>query len=81
MPNERIEFDWEREKGGYNTQVVMTFEALDAGTTLVCVAEGGWRQDPKGVKICYGNCYGWTQMLCCLKAWVEHNINLRKGFF
>ena len=20
-------------------------------------------------------------MLCCLKAWVEHNTNLRKGFF
>ena len=41
----------------------------------------GWRDTPKGQKSSYGNCFGWTQMLCCLKAWVEHRINLRQGFF
>ena len=25
--------------------------------------------------------FSWMQMLCCLKAWVEHRINLRDGFF
>jgi len=79
--NERIEFDWEAEEGGHGTHVVMTFEALAAGNTVVRIAESGWRPDPKGLKGSYGNCHGWTQMLCCLKAWVEHNINLRKGFF
>jgi uncharacterized protein YndB with AHSA1/START domain len=59
----------------------MTFEAVAGGSTLVRVAESGWKQDPRGLKSSYGNCYGWTQMLCCLKAWVEHDINLRKGFF
>jgi hypothetical protein len=24
---------------------------------------------------------GWTQMLCCMKAFVEYGINLREGFF
>ncbi len=81
VPNERIEFDWEAEEGGYNTCVAMTFEALDASTTLVKIAESGWREDPKGLKSSYGNCYGWTQMLCCLKAYLEYNINLREGYF
>ena len=81
VPNERIEFSWETNEGGYDTQVVMTFEAVDAGTTLVKIAESGWRETPKGQESSYGNCMGWTQMLCCMKAWVEHRINLRQGFF
>ena len=79
--NERIEFGWETNSGGYDTQVVMTFEPTDDGGTLVRIAESGWKEDPTGLKDSYGNCYGWTQMLCCLKVWVEHRINLRQGFF
>jgi uncharacterized protein YndB with AHSA1/START domain len=79
--NERIEFSWDAEEGGYQTQVVMTFEPAAGGGTLVRVAEGGWRENPAGLKSSYLNCYGWTQMLCCLKAWAEHGINLRRGFF
>jgi uncharacterized protein YndB with AHSA1/START domain len=81
VPNESIEFAWEAAERGYDTQVVMTFEALDADTTLVRIAESGWRETSKGQESSYGNCFGWSQMLCCLKAWVEHRINLRQGFF
>ena len=81
VPNERIEFGWETNSGGYDTRVVMSFEALDDGGTLVRVAESGWHEDPTGLEDSYGNCSGWMQMLCCLKAWAEHGINLRKGFF
>jgi uncharacterized protein YndB with AHSA1/START domain len=81
VANERIELSWEAAEGGYDTQVVMTFEALDADTTLVRISETGWRETPKGQESSYGNCFGWTQMLCCLKVWVEHRINLRQGFF
>ncbi len=81
VPNERIEFGWDAEEGSYQTQVVMTFEPVEGGGTLVRVAEGGWREHPAGLKSSYQNCYGWTQMLCCLKAWAEHGINLRRGFF
>jgi uncharacterized protein YndB with AHSA1/START domain len=81
VPDERIEFAWEANEGGYDTKVVMTFEPVDAGTTLVRIAESGWRENEKGQESSYGNCFGWSQMLCCLKAWVEHGINLRQGFF
>jgi uncharacterized protein YndB with AHSA1/START domain len=81
VPNERIELGWESSEGGYDTQVVMTFEALDGGSTLVRVSESGWRDTAKGRHGSYENCGGWMQMLCCLKAWAEHRINLRQGFF
>lgn len=81
VQDERIEFAWEAGERGYDTQVVMTFEAVDAGTTLVRIAESGWRDTPEGRNSSYDNCSGWAQMLCCLKAWVEHRINLRQGFF
>jgi uncharacterized protein YndB with AHSA1/START domain len=81
VPNERIEFSWDAEEGSYQTQVVMTFEPTADGTTLVRIAEGGWRETAAGLKSSYLNCYGWTQMLCSLKAWAEHGIHLRHGFF
>lgn len=79
--NQRIEFAWDAEDGAYQTAVVMTFEAPAGGDTLVRVVESGWRQGPEGLKASYLNCSGWMQMLCCLKAWLEHGINLRRGFF
>lgn len=66
----------------YMTTVTMRFEPLDDNSrTLVTIAEEGWRPTGQGLKGSYGNCYGWTQMLCGLKVWVEHGINLRDGFF
>jgi len=65
----------------YQTQVTMTFSALDDGRTLVEIAEQGWRETEGALKASYGNCQGWTQMLCALKAWLEHGINLREGMY
>ena len=65
----------------YVTTVTMTFEPLDDGRTLVTIAEEGWRETPNGLKASYGNCEGWSQMLAALKAWLEHGINLREGFY
>lgn len=48
---------------------------------MVTIAEAGWRDDEAGVSSSYQNCEGWTQMLCCLKAWLEHGINLREGLY
>lgn len=68
--------------GGYNTTVTMTFEPLDEGRrTLVTIAEEGWKQTPNGLSASYGNCQGWTQMLCAMKAYKEYGINLREGMF
>ena len=79
--NELIELAWQAADGDYHTVVEMGFEALDEHSTLVSIAESGWRETPEGLKSSYGNCEGWMNMLCCLKAWIEHGINLREGFY
>ncbi|WP_374515653.1 SRPBCC family protein [Brevundimonas sp.] len=91
-PNRRIVLRWEAGDGAsesdqaavaapYMTTVVFTFEPLDDDRTLVTIEEGGWRETPAGLKAAFGNCQGWSQMLAALKAWVEHGINLREGFY
>ncbi|TIL81636.1 MAG: ATPase, partial [Mesorhizobium sp.] len=51
------------------------------GGTFVTIAESGWREDEAGHESSYGNCEGWSQMLACMKAYVEYGINLREGFY
>lgn len=86
--NRKIVLRWEATEGdepiatgGYMTTVTMTFEALADGRTLVSIAEEGWRKTEGGLTASYGNCQGWMQMLCALKAWLEYGINLREGMF
>ena len=66
-------------EGGYNTRVEMVFKPLDTRSTMVQISESGWRDNPKGLESSYGNCSGWMHMACCLKAFLEHDINLRAG--
>ena len=77
----RIVLEWESSEGGYDTRVEMEFEPADGDATLVRISESGWRETPAGVKASYDNCGGWMQMLCSMKAYVEHGINLREGMF
>jgi uncharacterized protein YndB with AHSA1/START domain len=79
IPNRLIVLEWETTEGGYNTTVEMEFQPLEARSTMVKIKESGWKQTEKGLTSSYGNCMGWTHMLCCLKAFVEHGINLREG--
>ena len=65
----------------YNTTVTMSFKALDDGRTLVEIAEEGWRENQAALQASYGNCQGWSQMLCALKVWLEHGINLREDMY
>jgi len=67
--------------GLYETTVTLSFQALDDGRTLVTIAEQGFRENPIGQKASYGNCEGWTGMLCALKVYLEHGIRLRDGFY
>lgn len=67
--------------GKYMTTVTMTFEPLEDNRTLVTIAEEGWRETPGGLTASYGNCQGWSQMLCAMKAYVEYGINLREGMY
>jgi uncharacterized protein YndB with AHSA1/START domain len=93
VPNQLIVLQWDAyeppEKTGtvppapvdYKTTVEMTFESLGPDNTLVRISESGWRETQKGLDGSYGNCHGWTQMSCSLKAFLEYGINLRKGFY
>lgn len=81
VPGKLIVLEWASDEGGYNTRVEMTFEAVDAKTTLVGISESGWPDTQTGLTSSYGNCQGWTQMLCCLKAFTERGINLREGAY
>lgn len=92
VPEQRIVLQWEAAAepaaGGdqpatpYKTTVTITFAPLDGGTrTLVTIAEEGWRPTEAGLKASYGNCQGWMQMLCALKAYLEYGVNLREGMF
>ena len=72
----------EHANANYKTKVTMTFSPIDGGTrTLVEVKEEGWRETQGALEASYGNCQGWSQMLCALKAWLEHGINLRAGMY
>jgi uncharacterized protein YndB with AHSA1/START domain len=83
VPNERIVLRWQANEGSaaYQTTVTMRFTALDDGRTLVEISEEGWRENQGALDASYGNCQGWSQMLCALKLWVEHGINLREGMY
>jgi uncharacterized protein YndB with AHSA1/START domain len=65
----------------YKTTVTIVFEPLGADRTLVTITEEGWRETNSSLKGSYGNCEGWTQMLCSLRVWIEHGINLREGMY
>src|SRR5690606_6633985 len=97
VPDARIVLRWDAAEGepphvenadrpeaatvGYKTEVTRTFKALDDGRTLIEIAEEAWRFNEGGRQASYGNCQGWSQMLCALKAWLEHGINLREGMY
>lgn len=84
VPDRRVVLRWQgADDGGapYETTVTMSFEPLEDERTLVRIAEEGWRDTPEGRAASYGNCEGWSHMLCAMKAWLEHGVNLREGFY
>ena len=58
-----------------------TLEPKDENKTLVKITESDWLADYKGANKCMGQVEGWTNFLCCLKAYLEYGINLRLGAF
>lgn len=76
-----IVMEWAAQEGGYSTRTEIQFESLDAGNTMVKIAESGWREGEVGLKSSYGNCMGWSQMIAFLKGYLEYGINLREGFY
>ncbi|PYG00125.1 Uncharacterized conserved protein YndB, AHSA1/START domain [Georgenia satyanarayanai] len=81
----RIVIEWDGEATASErgtTTVVFEFEPLDDDSrTLVTITESSWRASRDGAQRAFDNCEGWTSMLNAMKAWVEHGINLREGFY
>jgi uncharacterized protein YndB with AHSA1/START domain len=76
-----IELEWKANDGDYTTRTRLEFEPLEGNATLVRISEGKWTETQRGLDASYGNCMGWTQMLCAMKLYVERGINLREFFF
>jgi uncharacterized protein YndB with AHSA1/START domain len=86
VPDEKIVLRWDAAPdddpaGLYQTTVTMRFEPLEDGRTLVSIHEEGFRENEAGLKASFGNCEGWTGMLCAMRVWKEHGINFREGFY
>ncbi len=70
---------WKKTTGdNYDVSVIFEFEALEDGGTMLSISEQGWKTDAEGLKGSHDNCGGWTHMAMCLKAWIEHGIDLRR---
>jgi uncharacterized protein YndB with AHSA1/START domain len=64
---------------GVETLTEIFFEQKSENLTLVKITESGWSVDFQGANRCMAQTEGWTHFLCCLKAYVEYNIDLRLG--
>jgi uncharacterized protein YndB with AHSA1/START domain len=82
VENELVELaidsrEWDKTKDeAYEVLVIFEFEELEDGTML-SISEQGWKTDADGLKGSHDNCGGWTHMAMCLKAYIEHGIDLR----
>jgi uncharacterized protein YndB with AHSA1/START domain len=85
VPDKKIVLRWDADVAAgdepYKTLIEMSFEPLDETSTLVVIGESGWREGDHGLRKSYLNCEGWSQMLSCMKAYVEYGINLREGYY
>ena len=72
-----VSFEWEG--SGLNCVVVITIESKGNDKTLVKITESDWPADYKGANQCMGQVEGWTHFLMCMKAYLEHGIDLRIG--
>ena len=70
--------DWKKtDDEAYAVDIRLEMESLEDGATMLRISEQGWRMDEPGLKASHENCSGWTHMAMCLKAYLEHGIDMR----
>lgn len=74
--NHSISFVWDPD-----TIVIITLEKLPNDSTIVRVNENGKELNDENLKWALGNSGGWANFLACMKAYLEYDIQLRKGAF
>ncbi len=77
---ENVIFEWEGIEGSETTVEIVLKEISDS-QTLVKITEGKMPVNENGITWFGRNTGGWANFLACLKAYMEHGINLRKGGF
>lgn len=78
--DEYVSFQWEGARGK-SLLVEMTLLDMPGNSTLLRITEGEMENDEVGIKWLAQNTEGWANFLACLKAYLEYDINLRKGAF
>ena len=81
VPDAKIVLRWGSAEGQGDNTVTMIFEGLEDGRTLITITETGWTETQTGIDGAVGNTEGWAGMLAAMKAYLEHGINLRQGFY
>lgn len=82
----RIVFTWgapegAAQQGETETVVTFTFDPVVDDRTLVKIIGTGFSDSDAGWAAVLDQTGGWTGMLCAMKVWLEHGINLREGFY
>ena len=76
QPDRVVSFLWSA--SGMEGRVAMELAPAADGGTLVKVSESEWPPDEKGIARCIEQTQGWMHFLCCMKAYLQYGINLRK---
>lgn len=74
-----ISFCWDNENT--ETLVEISLAPVSGDATIITVIEGTMENNEAGLKWLMSNTEGWANFLACMKAYLEYNINLRKGAF
>lgn len=80
VENSKIRFEWDGDTQALQVEIRLE-PTSDGQATIVYVEESDMDLSPEGIKWLKGNTAGWANFLACLKAFLEHGINLRKGGF
>ena len=78
--NKYISYYW-NDMDGTETFVEMHLQETEPGVTFIRITEKERNNDEAGINWLRRNTEGWANFLACLKAWLEHGINLRKQAF
>lgn len=77
--DEYISYFWKN--GTRELFVEMTIRQISTNSCVLTVTEKNMPNDAHGIKWLQENTFGWANFLDCLKAYLEFDINLRKGSF